>query len=492
MSERLAFGSGNSSGQVGNRPSPNRYRPALDRSVAAPAIEQPPRRTAVARDRPDSAFIGLMVFTALLFFRPQDQIHALNRLHLAELAAIVALTAMVFGRMGRGLNITRITPELCGVLLMGGTILATAPFSIWPGGAIGTFTEIYSKIILIFVLIVNTLTSRKRVEQFIWLIVIASGYIAFRAVLDGARGVNLVENGRVRGAVGGMFKNPNDLALNMVSVMPLAASVALRAKTMLGRAGAAFCALVMIGAVIVSQSRSGTIGLVVMVLIMGGSLARRKPAVAVAGFFALILALPLVPGKYWHRLSSISDQSQDDTGSREARRILLRESFAAFLENPLTGVGAGQFKNYNPTGREQPWRESHNVVLQVAAELGIVGLSLLLFLIARAGMAGFQTRRLLRRAQGLQVARSGTGDPVPLLVTAHEPEWFRGHGAAMAAALAGWFFCALFASVAYNWTFYYLLGLATVPREILKDRLASARPVKPAVERAAALQEARA
>ena len=37
----------------------------------------------------------------------------------------------------------------------------------------------------------------------------------------------------------------------------------------------------------------------------------------------------------------------------------------------------------------------------------------------------------------------------------------------MTAALAGWFFCALFASVAYNWTFYYLLALAIAPREIL-------------------------
>ena len=51
---------------------------------------------------------------------------------------------------------------------------------------------------------------------------------------------------------------------------------------------------------------------------------------------------------YWHRLSSITDESQDDTGSREARRILLRESFTAFLQHPLTGVGAGQFKNYDP------------------------------------------------------------------------------------------------------------------------------------------------
>ena len=57
------------------------------------------------------------------------------------------------------------------------------------------------------------------------------------------------------------------------------------------------------------------------------------------------LTAPLLPASYWHRIASITDGTKDDTGSREARRQLLRESFQAFIENPLTGVGAGQFKN---------------------------------------------------------------------------------------------------------------------------------------------------
>lgn len=489
MRERLAFGYG-TSGHSGDTPARS-VRIEATRLEAAPAGGNGHHRR-LTGGRADGAFIGLMIFTALLFFRPQDQVPALNAFHLAEMSALAALAAMVTGRLGRGQTINRITPELCGVILMGVVILATAPFSIWTGGAISTFTEVYSKIILIFILIVNTLTSRKRVEQFIWLIVIASGYIAFRAVLDSARGINLVENGRVQGAVGGMFKNPNDLALNMVAVIPLAASLSLRAVTRVRRAAAALCAVLMVGAVIASQSRSGTIGLVAMALIMGFYLVRRRPAIAAAGALALLLALPLIPASYIHRLSSITDQSQDDTGSREARQTLLRESFTAFLQHPLTGVGAGQFKNYDPEGREQPWRESHNVVLQVAAELGVVGLSALLFLIARAGLAGRQTGRLLRRARGLPPrGQRGQGASSPV-VTPEEADWFEGHSAAMTAALAGWFFCALFASVAYNWTFYYLLALATAPREILVDRLATSRTLKPVRESTAGLQDVRA
>jgi len=434
----------------------------------------------------------LLTFTGLLFLRPQEHIPALNPLHLAEVSALLSLAAMVMGRVGRGLPVTRYTPELGGVLLLGFTILATAPVSIWPGGAVSTFTEIYVKIILIFVLMLNTLTNPKRIDRFLWLIVFASGYIALRAVGDYARGMNLVENGRVQGSVGGMFKNPNDLALNMVAVMPLAAALAMRTRAILSRLAAALCALLMLGAVVVSQSRSGTIGLGVMILVLGVSIARRRPAIAVAGVLALFLALPLMPSSYWHRISSITDGSQDETGSREARRILLQESFQAFLSHPLTGVGAGQFKNYDPEGREQAWRESHNVVLQVAAELGIVGLGGFLFLVGRAATSSRKTRRLLRVA-GRDPDRRTKGVEPRAVVTGDESEWLRSHTSAMTAALVGWFFCALFASVAYNWTFYYLLALAVAPREFLIDRLAISGAARKASPRAAAeLQVVRA
>ena len=475
MNERLAFGY-RTAGHDGEAP---RHEPvsataavgAGEPSTAEP-VPFPPRP-----DRRDWAFIGLLTFTGLLFLRPQEQIPLLNPLHLAEISALLALGAMVMGRVGRGLPVTRYTPELGGVLLLGFTILATAPLSIWPGGAIATFTEIYVKIILIFVLMLNTLTNPKRIDRFLWLIVFASGYIALRAVADYARGMNLVENGRVQGSVGGMFKNPNDLALNMVAVMPLAVALAMRTRAISSRLAAALCALLMLGAVVVSQSRSGTIGLGIMILVLGGSIARRRPAVAVASVLALFLVLPLMPASYWHRLSSITDGSQDETGSREARRILLKESFQAFVSHPLTGVGAGQFKNYDPEGREQAWRESHNVVLQVAAELGIVGLGGFLFLVGRAATSSSRTRRLLRvaaRSPGRRVKAPGAG----AVLTRDESEWLRSHTSAMTAALIGWFFCALFASVAYNWTFYYLLALAVAPREFLVDRLGGSRAAR--------------
>ena len=487
MSERLTFNAARGSRAA----APGWTAPPLaSRGRRGGGGEGPAAEPAAAVARPEAeprdwAYYFLLAFTATVFFRPQDTVPALRFLHLAELCAIGGLATLVFGRLSRGLPISRVTPELIGVVALGLIVLGTAPFSVWMGGAIGVFKDLYSKVLLIFLLMVNVLTSQRRLERLTWLLVIAGAYIGFRAVLDYVRGVNLIEYGRVRGSIGGIFKNPNDLALNMVALLPFALCAALAKGPVLRRLLALACAGCMLGAVVVSHSRSGTLGLVAALAVLAWFTLKRRPGIVLAAVFAMIPLAALAPSSYLERLSSITDGSKDDTGSRAARQRLLEESTQAFLENPLTGVGAGQFKNWNPKGRIEPWRESHDVLLQVAAELGVAGLAVFMFLIARGGMAALKTRRMLALAPrpGRQRAASARR-PGPSLTPA-EWEFFDSHSIAVAAAVTGWFVCALFASVAYNWTFYYLLALAAAPRDVLAARMPprSAAPVTPAEPR---------
>jgi O-antigen ligase len=446
--ERLAFGGG------------FRVRPA-----AALATSPGPVLPAEAwvEEGDDRAFTFLLIFTAVLFLRPQDILPLLEYLHLAELSAICGLLALFIGRLARHERLSRVTPELVAVLALGAVILGTAPFSLWVGGSIGVFTELYAKVILIYLLAVNAITSPKRLERLSWVLVLVVGYVGFRAVLDYVRGVNLIGHGtRVRGSVGGIMENPNDLALNMVAFVPLAVMFAFEGRTALRRLIAAICALGMVGAIVASGSRGGTLGFAAMLAVLAVFQLRRRPVVVLAAVLALICALPILPSTYWRRIASITDESKDDTGSREARQTLLHESLQAFVENPMVGVGAGEFKDWNNDKREQAWHESHNVWLQVAAELGAVGLAVFTFMVARAVIAVFQTRRMLARA-GRQ-RRGGTPSPLP----PDTADWMDAHSAAVTASIAGWLVCALFASVAYNWTFYYLLALAATPRDMLR------------------------
>ena len=80
---------------------------------------------------------------------------------------------MLFHRISRGAPVFRITPETVGLIGFGLIMIATVPFSVWPGGALQEFTGSYLKALLVFILMVNTLTTPKRLEQLTWLILVS-------------------------------------------------------------------------------------------------------------------------------------------------------------------------------------------------------------------------------------------------------------------------------------------------------------------------------
>jgi hypothetical protein len=223
---------------------------------------RPTFATAVYNEPRDWGYAGLLAFTTVLMTRPQDTLPFLNPFHLAELCAIVGIAPMVMHRLTSRQPVFRVTPETTGLLALGAAILFTTPFSIWPGGSFGLFTDSYLKLLVVFVLMMNTLTTPRRIEQITWVIVLCCGFIAGRSVFDYARGVNLVEGNRLAGAIGGIFGNPNDLAMNMVTFLPAAAVVALSkryapSKRML----AALASALMLATVVFTKSRGGFLGL---------------------------------------------------------------------------------------------------------------------------------------------------------------------------------------------------------------------------------------
>jgi O-antigen ligase len=464
--ERLAF----NLGTPGTVPS----RSVVEAAIARGA--RPTFATAAYAEPRDWGYRGLMLFTAVLLLRPQDQIRILTPLHLAEICAFLGIAPMLLHRFAHRLPVFRITPETVGLIAFGGVMLATAPFSIWPGGVLSTFADSYLKIIIVFVLMMNTLTTPKRLEQLTFLIIVCCGYIAARAVFDYVRGVHMIESGRVYGSVSGIFGNPNDLALNMVTFLPPAVVIAVgRQSTPMKRAIAAVVCLLMLGAIVVTQSRGGALGLLVMfaALVMLGR--KVRPGFGAIAIAVVLCAVPFMPSSFWARMESIVNEDLDRTqftGSREARRVVMQEGLDTFLDYPLTGVGAGQFKNYNPPTRKERWRETHNAVLQVASETGIFGVAAFLFLIVRGAMSAAAARRMLARP------RQDRPDPLRLVMSDSDRRSLYTHTVAMTAGLIGWFVCSLFASVAYNWTFYYLLALIVAARELTRDRLAAGRAIE--------------
>jgi O-antigen ligase len=450
-------------------------RGSIDAALASQA--GPTVATSPYAEPRDWGYLGLLAFTAVLLLRPQDQIPGLSSLHLAEICAVMGIAPMILHRVARRQSVFRVTPETSGMLLFGLAILGTAPFSIWPGGALDVFTGNYLKILIVFVLMMNTLTTPGRLDRITWLILVCCGYISALAVINYARGTNLVENGRLAGPVSGIFGNPNDLALNMVTFLPAAVVIAITPRYRSGRrlAAAAIAAL-MLATIVFTKSRGGMLGLsaaLLALVLLGRKVRTGFGAIAVA---AVLVAMPLAPASFWARMSSILDEQQDRlqfTGSSEARRILMQEGIEAFLDRPFTGVGAGQFQNYNPPERRERWHETHNALIQVAAETGILGLVAFSFLIVCAAVGALATRRMLTRRR-----RRSAPDPLQHVLREDDRQALYSHTVAMTSGLVGWFVCSLFASVAYNWTFYYLLALIVAGRELTRDRLVASRAIQ--------------
>jgi putative inorganic carbon (hco3(-)) transporter len=475
--ERLTFGHG--------LLAPVRRRPA----AAAAAIAREPAPVNLARiDTWDWGWGGLLIFSILLFFRPQDQVAMIGALHVSDMAAAIGLIAMAAINLSRRQPITRVTPELVGVLALGGIILVTVPLSFWPGGSMAIFTGYYMQVALIFLLMVNTVTSPRRIDRICMVIVLAFGLVSARVIFDYMRGVNLVEGDRASGPVGGFFANPNDLALNLVAFMPLALMYAKRPGPVLTRMAGAGIAALMVVAIVFTKSRSGQLGFVAMLatfLLVSRSL---KPSTVLALVLGGVVLLPALPASYWDRMASIADEEKDTSGSREERRILMQQAWQIFLENPLTGIGAGQFQNYAGPEQATRWRVTHNTMLQLASELGIFAVATFTFLVAKAFGAAWWTRRSLAWIYRRRPRRKGQELPEPEDgLDPDERLFLQTHGAAMLACLAGWFVCAMFASVAFNWTFYYLLGLSVTARDVVRARArAYARAKEMARDEAAA------
>jgi O-antigen ligase len=246
-----------------------------------------------------------------------------------------------------------------------------------------------------------------------------------------------------------------------------------RRQSVVRRLVSAAIVALMLATIVFTRSRGGALGLGVMLTAMLFLGRKIRPGFTVITLAAVLCAVPFLPTSFWNRMATIFDEQQDRlqyTGSREARRVLMQEGFDTFVAFPLTGVGAGQFQNYNPPGRRERWRETHNALLQVAAETGVFGLAAFVFLIVRGGTAAARTRKLLARPK-----RKGATDPLRLVMTDDDRRVLYAYTAAMTAGLIGWFVCALFASVAYSWTLYYLLALIVASRELARVRLNAAR-----------------
>jgi O-antigen ligase len=405
-----------------------------------------------AGDRPASfkvAFAGLFLFTLLLYARPQEMFpEFFGSFPLVKLVAIGTLLAYFFAKLSAGERLTHWSLELSMVLVIAALGIAFTPIAAAPQDSIKVLTDVFLKVVIIFLLMINLLDTPDRLRSIIKLSVICGTALAGFAFFSYVTGNFMVQDkkvtNRVAGIVAGMFGNPNDLALSLDLLLPLAVALALNSRGNKRIVYSACVVLLAVG-VVVTFSRGGFLGLVALALVLLWKFSRRRRGLTI---FAFLLAtgffLFAMPAGYSGRLTTILSVEEDPTGSAQARRELLDRGIQVAANHLLIGVGMGNFHIYSI--REQV---AHNSYLEISSELGIAGLIAYLILIFAPLRSLRRIERETRMATRGALIKGGSDPPE------QQTYYF---SVALQASIVAYMVCSFFGSVEYLWHLYYLVA----------------------------------
>jgi len=388
------------------------------------------------------SFALLFLFSIILYYRPYEMIPALSGLTQMAFYTGVALLAVYAGtQLSIEGNLTARPREVNLALLLLVAALLSMPLAVSPADAWEKFSEMLLKTILIFIVIVNVVRTELRLRMLLVLVLAVSIYLSINAINDyrtGVFGTGALEShdARIAGSIKGIFENSNDLAMHMVSMIPIAVALGLGSRNVLKKLLYLGATALMVGAVVVTFSRGGFIGLVAASLLLVRRLGKKnRVATTGAMVFAVIMFLALAPGAFSSRLATIFNSSADVTGSSSQRTEVLKRSVWVALRYPLTGVGIGNFKYKSPRNLE-----THNAYTQVAAEMGMAALVIyILFLV--------HPLRRLRLIENESYSKK-------------EQTRFYYLAIGLQGSLVGFMVSSFFGAVAYHWYVYYLVGYA--------------------------------
>jgi O-antigen ligase len=253
---------------------------------------------------------------------------------------------------------------------------------------------------LLVLLIVILIRDLKDLQRVIWVLILGTAFLSLlgiaRSVIGSTPGllegfsqvVNEVVDEEVVGfRIAGPLGDANFFGQFLVLVFPLALERAFRARSWLPRLTAAVSTLLIASAVVLTYSRGALIGIVVAAVL---ALVFIRPALrsVLVALFMSVLVLFLTPSQYVERIESIGQvlQIRSGTGIEDAsvqgRFGEMLVGLEMFHDYPITGVGPGNYPGryveYSSAlgiDYRLELRQPHSLPVEVAAELGTLGLA---------------------------------------------------------------------------------------------------------------------
>jgi putative inorganic carbon (HCO3(-)) transporter len=375
----------------------------------------------------------LLVFLLLLYANTPFLFPALEVIRPAALVGGAALFALLGEMMFGTRKFEAAWPE--GALLA--AFVAAAALScltaLWPRYAVDWVSDLV-KMTLVYFFLVNCANTERRLRGVMWVMVIGGLFPALGTLKNYYQG-NLQEG---RAAWLGIFGNPNEVAYSLVILFPLAAYLA-APRGWVARLVLLGLSIVYLPAIFVTFSRGGVVGLVAVI----GLYAWRQRTLWLQAVLVLMVAGGLaLAGRYWSRGEDFS-QLGEDVSFRQ-RIATSQAGLNMFVDHPWLGVGPGcsviAWPLYAPQGLyTRGALVTHNTIVQVFSETGILGAIPFLLLI---GFGLYHTRRLALNSSTANL------------------------GIAIEVAIWGLVICGMSGGYALTWFPYILLGLAAAARRL--------------------------
>jgi hypothetical protein len=382
------------------------------------------------------SYAGVFLFTAVVFFRPYEFSPSLFWLSTSAFwIAFATLAVFVVTQLGLENTITARPRELKLILLVVLLAALSIPQALEPLRAWNSFT-VFLKVVVIFLVMINVVRTEKRLKGLWILVLLATCILSVNAINDYRLGRLELQGIRIKGAIGSLFDNPNDLALHLVTMLPIALALSFSSRNRFTKFLYFIIGLLIVGGIVVTFSRGGFLALIATITVLLWKLVRSSRwLIPPVGAVLVVLFMVLAPGGYRTRISTTGDESS------VARFDDLKRSVYVTVRHPLLGVGMDNyilFSNVN--------KSTHNAYTQVSSEMGVAA-AVLYVLFMLAPFKGL--RNIERKSYEVRPAR----------------RYFYA-SIALQASLVGYMVASFFASVAYLWYIYYLVAYAVCLRRI--------------------------
>jgi probable O-glycosylation ligase (exosortase A-associated) len=360
--------------------------------------------------------VGLLAYLWLDFMRPLDIYVELRAVRPMLVLGLVTLAVTAWRERRRLLDGGR---RLLPVAALAAVVAVNVGASVDRAQSAWMLLHVGKMLALVWMLD-RLVRSEGALRAALWVIVASLGVLALGAIgTASARGLltefrpALVIEGPP-GLHDGAFRDNNDLARALVLSVPLWWVLAARPRPRWSRWAAAAGLVISVAAIECTFSRGGFVALLVGAAVIAQVYRPlwRSAALWLAFVAALLV---LAPRPYLARIATLAAPGAD--ASVQGRLGIWRDGAGILARQPVFGQGAGTFGSATE-GTPSAGRASHNILLEVAAELGAVGLAAYAWLVLATLWRLHGLRRTASEAAWLGTAATGIAAALLAYLTA--------------------------------------------------------------------------